>query len=100
MKTFIKQAKEGQMISCPDKGIGKAKVVEVMRYADTLAGLHGEYLKAENVRLQNSLGDNYKDLYFECVVEIVEHTPNGEYSEEKIAVLDWREFGTCAILEV
>lgn len=100
MKTFIKQAKEGQIITCPENGIGKAKVIEVIRYADTLAGLQGEYLKAENARLQNSLGENYKDLYFECVIEINDHTPNGEYCEEKIAVLDWREFQTCTILKV
>jgi hypothetical protein len=100
MKTFIKKAKEGQIITLPEKGIGKARVIEVITYADTLAGLHGEYLKAENARLQNSLGDNFRDLYFECVIEIVDHTPKGEYSREKIAVLDWREFQTCAILQV
>lgn len=98
MKTFIKKAEVGQMISCPEQGIEKGKVVEVLGYAETFEYKHAQILKEENERLRKSLGDDFKELYFECVVEIIGHTLGERQTSDKVAVLDWREFQTCAIL--
>jgi len=99
MKTFIKKAQIGQIVESEKLGI-KGKVSEVLGYADTLENMHPDELKAEVILLEKALGENYRDLYFECVVEIKEATPESEFAGDKIAVLGWQEFQTCAILEV
>jgi len=83
MKTFIKKARVGQIVKSEALGF-KGKVVDVMGYPDTLESMHKGNLKEENTRLQNALGENYKDLYFECVIEILEHYPESDFAAKRL----------------
>ena len=67
MKKLIKQPTLDQFISLEEKGIAKGKVVQIIRFEESLGGLTGEYLKREIKTLQEELGEDYKELFFEAV---------------------------------
>lgn len=97
METVIKKPVSGQMIKSEVLGI-EGEVIEISGYNESFESVHAERLTAENNLLQKQLGDNFRELYFECTVNITNTTEESEYIGESLAVLTWDEFQTCTDL--
>ena len=95
METVIKRPVVGQKIRSEELGIEEAEVMEITGYNESFEGVHADRLTAENQVLQKQLGDNFRELFFECTVRILATTEESEYKGESLAILTWEEYQTC-----
>lgn len=97
MQTVIKKPTIGQLIKSEELGF-EGEVIEITSYNDSFESVQASRLTAENELLQKKLGDNFRDLFFECTVKIIHATEESEYYGENIAILTWEEYQTCTNL--
>ena len=97
METVIKRPTVGQIIKSEELGI-EGEVIEVIGYNESFESVQASRLTAENELLQQKLGDNFRDLFFECTIKILHATEESGYEGENLAILTWEEYQTCVTL--
>ena len=91
--------KIGLMVKSEELGI-TGKVMDVLTYADVYEWMPESQLAAENARLVNELGTDYREKFFEIVLDVLLVDDDAEYKPGEQAMLSWQEFQHCEVTEI
>lgn len=89
---------KGQMVKNDEMGL-TGVVVEILDFQDVYGWLPASQMEAEGARLSRELGSDYKRLFFEVIIDVLEAEDHAEFRPGEQANLSWEEFQNSEILQ-
>ena len=88
----------GQMVKNEEMGI-TGVVVEILNFQDAYGWMPTSQLEAEGARLARELGSDYRRLYFEVIVDVIEAEGDSEFTAGEQVNLSWEDFQNSAVIQ-
>lgn len=98
MTNIVMRPEKGKMIQHEGLGIVTGIVFDVLTYQDVYDGMPDSSRGAEDARLLKELGTDFKERFFEVIIDVTEASPESEYGAGEQAMLSWEEFQKSTIL--
>lgn len=87
----------GQMVKSEEMDI-TGVVVDVLNFEDVHNWMPASQLEVQSAKLAQELGSDYKRLFFEVVVDVIEAGETADYYVGEQAIMSWDEFQRCGII--
>ena len=98
METVMMNPTVGQMVKNEEMGL-TGVVIDVLDFQDVYGWMPASQLEAEGARLARELGSDYRRLFFEVVIDVLEADENAEFKPGEQANLSWEDFQHSSILQ-
>jgi len=99
MEKIMMKPEKGQMVKSEELGI-TGKVVDVLTFDDVHNWMPQSQYARENARLANELGTDYKEKFFEVMLDVLLVDEEADYKPGEQAMLSWKEFQHCKITKI